>query len=32
MRVGGRMVYEGGDTCMHIADALHCVEETNTTL
>ena len=29
---GGREVQEGGDICIHIADSLHCTEETNTTL
>ena len=29
---GGREVQEGGDIDIHIADSLHCTEETNTTL
>ena len=29
---GGGDVQEGGDTCIHIADSLHCIAETNTTL
>ena len=29
---GGREVKEGGDRCIHIADSLHCIAETNTTL
>ena len=29
---GGREVQEGEDICTHIADSLHCVAETNTTL
>ena len=30
--VGGREVQEGGDTGILIADSLHCIAETNTTL
>ena len=29
---GGREVQEEGDIGIHIADSLHCTEETNTTL
>ena len=29
--VGGREVQEGGDICI-LADSLHCIAETNTTL
>ena len=29
---GRREDQEGGDTCIHIADSLHCTAETNTTL
>ena len=29
---GGRDAEEGGDICIHIADALCCTAETNTTL
>ena len=29
---GGRVVQEGGDIGIHIADSLHCTAETNTTL
>ena len=29
---GGREVQEGGDICIHIADSLRCIAETNTTL
>ena len=28
----GKDVQEGEDICMHIADKLHCIVETNTTL
>ena len=27
--VVGRVVHAGGNICMYIADALHCIEETN---
>ena len=29
---GGREVQEGGDICIHIADSLNCIAETNATL
>ena len=28
----GRETQEGGEICIHIADSLHCLAETNTTL
>ena len=28
----GRMVKEGGDVCIHLADSLHCTAEISTTL
>ena len=27
-----RVAQDGGDTCIHIVDLLHCTAETNTTL
>ena len=29
---GAREVPEGGGICTHVADSLHCTEETNATL
>ena len=29
---GEREAQEGGDTCIHITDSLHCTAETNTIL
>ena len=29
---GGRGIQEGGDTCVHIDDSLHCTAETDTAL
>ena len=30
--MGGKVIQEGGDVCIHIAHSLCCIAETNTTL